>query len=226
MGVHEGTREACVQSSDRVDTEILLSTKEIRDSESRGGTAAGYEIIGIVILFFLGLNLQGVAGGSALSFDRGGFVFRVSTAMVVGVMLERLLSGGYYFSSTMLPTGRPVGLARFIVVIEVARGFIRCFTLGIRLLANMLVGQILLFIWISVVTSVFFLLTSLDLSWYLMVWVYLFVGPVIFVGSLAFCYEMFVYFFQSFLFGMLLLFYFEDRPHARQVSLHNQSAVV
>lgn len=101
---------------------------------------------GMVIIFFLlALNLQGVAGGARLRLDRGGVVFGCSFGVIVGVMLEGVVRSLLTWRTILLPAGRPILLASFIVVMELLSGVIRCFTLGIRLLANLLVGQILLF---------------------------------------------------------------------------------
>ena len=95
IGRQERGREAIREGT--IAPEILLSVKELRDEEqirSNGGTVAvGAGLCSCVISLLLALNIQGVAGGAAGMFDRGGFVFRLASVGILGVMLESLSSG-------------------------------------------------------------------------------------------------------------------------------------
>lgn len=121
-----------------------------------------------------------VFGG--LSLLRGGLVLGVRSLIVCGLLVDRLpLFMGWCVS--LLPAGTPLALGAPVVGLEVLRFFLRLATLAIRLLANILVGGIIV---------------HLVFGGGVMVYVPL---------RLFFVYELMVFRFQSYLFGGLSLLY-------------------
>ena len=62
----------------------------------------------------------------------------------LSLFLPSVIKTPTLFLSHLVPKGTPVPLVPFIVLIELIRGIIRPFTLGIRLAANIIAGHLLL----------------------------------------------------------------------------------
>lgn len=62
----------------------------------------------------------------------------------LSLFLPSVIKTPTLFLSHLVPKGTPVPLVPFMVLIELIRGIIRPFTLGIRLAANMIAGHLLL----------------------------------------------------------------------------------
>jgi len=62
----------------------------------------------------------------------------------LGIVLFGLVSSLKHFLSHLIPVGTPIGLIRFIVIVEVLRNFIRPLALTFRLTANIMAGHLLI----------------------------------------------------------------------------------
>lgn len=62
----------------------------------------------------------------------------------ISLILPSIFNTPRLFLAHLVPKGTPVVLVPFIVVIELLRNFMRPFTLGIRLAANIVAGHLLL----------------------------------------------------------------------------------
>jgi len=147
-------------------------------------------------------------------------ILRISSFRILGVFFEQLFVCPYEFFGRLLPPGSPTALSFALFWIEVFGVCIRVLTLRIRLLANLLVGGILVYLWVGVATHLKGALTFLGgelifSPWGGTSWV------VILFSTLAFCwrwrfvglimaYEICVSGFQAFLYFRLILHYFRD----------------
>lgn len=212
--LYNRSMEAIGAGDDYIDIEIIQRLKQSRDSDlikAGGGAPSAHMFIGsVIILFWLGINLQSVGGGRPIRWDRGAIVFRISCSVVFAIIVEGVITRIFYWVGILLPAGSPAILAIFIVLIELLRSTIRTLTLGIRILANLLVGLILLFIWIRFFSiSYGFYYCCLSGRYIRIIFGVLYrIGFLFF--SFAFVYERLVYLFQAFLYGRLLSFYQEE----------------
>ena len=100
--------------------------------------------IPIIFLPLFLLNLGGliplIIGGTLSPI----LVFMAALPLFLSPLLSSLALNIKSWGSHLLPTGSPLALAPFLVVIELLRVIIRPLTLCIRLLANLLAGHIVL----------------------------------------------------------------------------------
>lgn len=114
----------------------------------------------ILSLFFFILfsNLIGLVPYSFTATSQIVLALSLSVAVWIGVTILGFQIHGITFFSLFVPTGTPLPLVPFLVIIELISYIARAFSLGIRLAANMIAGHILLkilstFIWKFIISS-------------------------------------------------------------------------
>jgi len=118
----------------------------------------------------------------------------LSFSFWLGVIIFRWVNSLKHFLSHLIPAGTPLGLIRFIVVVEILRNFIRPLALTFRLTANMMAGHLLM----SLIGGS---LISLQLGFFLL-------GSLI--QSLLVFIELGVSVIQAYVFSTLLLLYISE----------------
>lgn len=115
----------------------------------------------------------------------------------LGIIFFRLFKSFYGFLVHLIPVGTPLGLMRFIVVVEILSNLIRPIALAFRLTANMIAGHLLIRLMGGALLSLSFL--------------GLFVGS--FFQMLLVFMELGVSVIQSYVFSTLLLLYLSESEH-------------
>lgn len=143
-------------------------------------------------------NASGMIPGFETSTSEASltFFFSIST-MVTLILIGFSLHGVRYFS-ILLPSGTPLIMAPFIILIEFVSFIARAVSLGMRLFANMFAGHSLVkilmsFAWLFLTSALPFL--SL---------------PVFILLFIIFLMELGIAYLQSYVFGALSSMYFED----------------
>lgn len=119
----------------------------------------------ILILFF---NFLGMWPYSYTSTRQLNFCFFFSLIFWFSIIINNLYLKLAYFLPHLVPSGRPLILSQFIVLIESIRQVIRPLTLSVRLIANMTAGHLIIilcsgsFFFLSFVTFPLFLLLVLE----------------------------------------------------------------
>jgi ATP synthase subunit 6 len=72
------------------------------------------------------------------------FTFQIAFSLFFGITIINIVNNQFGFLKIFMPTGVPVFLVPFLVIIEVVSYLIRPFSLSVRLFANMLAGHTLL----------------------------------------------------------------------------------
>lgn len=93
--------------------------------------------------FILFSNLIGMIPYSFTTTSHFIVTFGVSVSIFIGVTIIGFQTHGIHFFSFLLPPGAPLGLAPFLVVIELVSYSFRAISLGVRLFANMMAGHTL-----------------------------------------------------------------------------------
>jgi F-type H+-transporting ATPase subunit a len=93
--------------------------------------------------FLLFSNLIGMIPYSFTTTSHLLITFSLSVSVFIGVTLIGFQIHGLHFFSFLLPPGAPLGLAPFLVVIELVSYSFRAISLGVRLFANMMAGHTL-----------------------------------------------------------------------------------
>jgi F-type H+-transporting ATPase subunit a len=111
-----------------------------------------------LFLFILFSNLIGLVPYSFTATSQIVLALSLSVAIFIGVTILGFQIHGITFFSLFVPTGTPLPLVPFLVVIELISYLARALSLGIRLAANMIAGHILLkilstFIWKFIISS-------------------------------------------------------------------------
>jgi len=124
-----------------------------------GGTNERYfPFIFSLFILILFSNLIGIIPYSFTATSQIVLALSLSVAIFIGVTILGLQGHGLTFFSLFIPTGTPLPLVPFLVVIELISYLARALSLGIRLAANMISGHILLkilstFIWNFITSS-------------------------------------------------------------------------
>lgn len=169
-----------IGASLRPDIKIIRLTGAPGSVRAWGLPSALAVVLGVISGFVFG----------GLRLLRGGLVLGVSSLVICGLLVDRLpLFIGWCVS--LLPAGTPLPLGGPVVGLEILSFFLRLATLAIRLLANILVGGIIVHL------------------------IFGGGGTVVFIPlRLFFVYELIVFCFQSYLFAGLSLLYLGERPNA------------
>ena len=131
-------------------------------------------------------------------------IFFLSFTLFMGINIRALLDKKFHFFSLFLPSGAPMVIAPFLVIIELISYVARVFSLAIRLFANMMAGHTLLKILIGF--SYLIIVDSLTNNW-----------PLFFVGLIPFFLvyiitflEVAIALLQAYVFTVLLCLYIKD----------------
>lgn len=103
-----------------------------------------FPIVATLFFFLLVANLVGMTLYSFTITSHVTIAFTLSFAFFIGVVIIGILIQKVSFLNTFVPSGAPVFLLPFLVLIEIISYFSRPFSLGIRLFANMMSGHTLL----------------------------------------------------------------------------------
>ena len=152
------------------------------------------DFIFYTILFF---NMLGLVPYSFTITSQLSFTLFMSTSFFVAINLIGIRVKGIKVFSLFLPSGVPLLISPFLILIEIVSYFARLFSLGIRLFANMMAGHAL----------------TIILSGYS--WVFLFNQIPVGIISLIIIYcvislEFMVAFLQAYVFTMLVGIYIND----------------
>lgn len=90
----------------------------------------------------------------------------LSVIVFIGVTIIGIKTHGIHWASFFVPSGSPLALVPLLVIIEFISYIARAFSLGIRLLANIVAGHILMnvistMIWIILTSGIFYAILSL-----------------------------------------------------------------
>jgi ATP synthase subunit 6 len=133
--------------------------------------------------------------------------FLFSSTMLFNVLLTAIKTHKYLFVNMFLPNGISIGIAPFLILIEILSFTTKVFSLAIRLFANTLAGHILLKILSGMVYTIAFYNFGALVSF-----LNIFIVLICFV---VFVLETFISLLQSYVFIMLSASYFKD-----VISLH------
>jgi ATP synthase subunit 6 len=159
-----------------------------------------YPFLVVLFLFLLVLNLVGMIPYTFTVTSHIIVTLALSFTFFFGTNLRAVLDMKWGFFGLFLPSGAPVAIMPFLIVVEVISYFARVASLAIRLFANMMAGHSLLKILIGFVYSIFFFDTvGLILGWV----------PFLLVFVITFL-EAGVALVQAYVFTILLCIYIKD----------------
>jgi len=116
-------------------------------------------------------------------------------------------NGFFPYLKSFLPSGTPMFLAPFIYLLEVISHFLRPFTLGVRLYANMYAGHIVLGVFAIFVDIAIHNLTPISAI----------VGTMsLAMQIIMYAFEVFVAFIQAYVFAILTAVYISGALHAKE----------
>lgn len=116
-------------------------------------------------------------------------------------------NGFFGYLKSFLPSGTPLFLAPFIYLLEVISHFLRPFTLGVRLYANMYAGHIVLGVFAIFVDIAIHNLTAVSAV----------VGTMsLGMQIIMYAFEVFVAFIQAYVFAILTAVYISGALHAKE----------
>lgn len=143
-------------------------------------------------------NALGMIPGSETITSDATVTFSLSIAIMISVILVGITIHNIRFFSVIYPTGTPIIMAPFIIIIELISYLARAVSLGMRLFANMFAGH----------SSVKILMSF---AWIFINSIMPIIGiPVLILIIAIFFMEIGIAYLQSYLFGALIGMYFED----------------
>jgi len=163
-------------------------------------------IIFNIFYFIYVVNIGGLVGYNLQLTSHIFVTFSISISIFLGIIIIGILNLKKKFINQFIPKDAPKILFPLLVVIETISYFIRPFTLGIRLFANMFSGHVLLFVIISFVIAI--IEKKLIISKILLL-----IFPLLllfFIMSL----ELLIMFLQAYVFIILVCVYLNDSLHA------------
>lgn len=161
---------------------------------------AYYPFLLVLFVFLLTVNMIGLIPYTFTVTSHITITLALSFTFFVGTNLRAILDQGFGFFGLFLPSGAPVAIAPFLIVVEVISYFARVARLAIRLFANMMAGHSLLKILIGFVYAIMFFDTiGLVLGWI----------PFVLVFVITFL-EAGVALVQAYVFTILMCIYIKD----------------
>jgi F-type H+-transporting ATPase subunit a len=164
-----------------------------------------------LFLFILFSNLIGLVPYSFAPFAQMALSIGFSCTILLGVTILGFIKHGVNFFSLFVPSGCPLFLVPFLVLIETVSYLARALSLGLRLGANLISGHILLKVLSSLTWTFFFSSGSL-------ISVLLAPLPILFLIAI-FALELGVAFLQAYVFVLLSMNYLNDA-----LCLHSESS--
>lgn len=155
-----------------------------------------------LFLFILFSNLIGLVPYSFAPFAQMALSIGFSCTILLGVTILGFIKHGVNFFSLFVPSGCPLFLVPFLVLIETVSYLARALSLGLRLGANLISGHILLKVLSSLTWTFFFSSGSL-------ISVLLAPLPILFLIAI-FALELGVAFLQAYVFVLLSMNYLND----------------
>lgn len=102
-----------------------------------------FPIVFATFTYILASNLIGMIPYSFTTTSHFLVTFSLSFSLFIGITCIGFLHHGLHFFSFLLPPGAPLGLAPFLVLMELVSYCFRAISLGVRLFANMMAGHTL-----------------------------------------------------------------------------------
>lgn len=170
---------------------------------------AGLQYFPLIFNTFLFIYIANITGfiGYNLQLTSHIFVtFSLSISLFLGLIILGIYTLKEKFLNQFQPKDSPAVLFPFLVCIETVSYFIRPFTLGIRLFANMFSGHVLLFVIISFV--IVLIEKKLIISKILIL-----ILPILLMFFIM-CLELLIVFLQAYVFVVLICVYLNDSLHA------------
>jgi len=164
-----------------------------------------FPLLFTLFTFILTCNMLGMIPISLTITSQLQFVLSLALGLFIGINIIGFLRHGLHFFSLLMPQGVPLGMAPFLVLIELISYIFRVISLTARLFANMMSGHCLMYILSSFVVSLFFLYNALSI---------LCVFPFIVVFCIVFL-ELAIACIQAYVFTVLIALYLHDA-----ISLH------
>jgi F-type H+-transporting ATPase subunit a len=160
----------------------------------------------LVFTFFVVamLNLVGMIPYAFTITSHIVVTFTLSFTLFIGINIRSILDKKLEFMALFLPSGAPIAIAPFLVIIELISYIARVFSLAIRLFANMMAGHTLLKILIGFAFTIG--AQSLSNNWFLLVAA---VIPFILVFVITFL-EVAIALLQGYVFTVLMALYIKD----------------
>ena len=157
-----------------------------------------------IFLVIVALNLVGMIPFSFTITSHIVVTFLLSFTIFIGINIRAILDKQLTFFGLFLPSGAPLIIAPFLVLIELISYIARVFSLAIRLFANMMAGHTLL----KILIGFSFLIGSQNLT---STWPLVMVAVVIFflVFVITFL-EVAIALLQGYVFTVLLCLYIKD----------------
>jgi len=162
-----------------------------------------FPLIFVLFTFLLTSNLIGMVPYGFTTTSHFIVTFGLSVSLFIGVTIIGFHTHGIHFFSLFLPPGAPLGLAPFLVIIEVVSYGFRAISLGVRLFANMLAGHTLVKILSGFAWSMMSFGGALQIAA---------VIPFVIVWALMFL-EIGVACLQAYVFAILTCIYLNDAIH-------------
>jgi ATP synthase subunit 6 len=157
-----------------------------------------------IFVVIASLNLVGMIPYAFTITSHIIMTFALSFILFVGINVRAVIDKGLSFFGLFLPSGAPLVIAPFLVVIELISYIARVFSLAIRLFANMMAGHTLL----KILIGFSFLIASQNIT---SSWPLLFVAfiPFFLVFLITFL-EVAIALLQGYVFTVLLCLYIKD----------------
>lgn len=147
--------------------EIFYETMNDLTKENIGKKGGKYfPFIFTLFIFILVLNLFGVIPYTFSPTAHIAITFGLSLSIFIGVTLLGLVNHGFNYFSMFMPAGSPLGLAPFLIIIEIISHTAKAISLGVRLAANITAGHILFsifsgFVWTMLTAGGIIMLASI-----------------------------------------------------------------
>ena len=103
-----------------------------------------FPIVFTVFLFILSCNLTGMIPYSFTVTSHIVVTLGLAMGLFIGINIIGLQTHGLHFFSLFFPAGVPVGMAPFLVLVELIGYLFRVISIALRLFANMMAGHSLL----------------------------------------------------------------------------------
>lgn len=153
-----------------------------------------------LFLFILFANILGMTLYSFTVTSHGIITFSLAFIFFIGIVIIGIVTQKIKFLNTFIPSGSPLYLLPFMVVIEIISYLSRPFSLAIRLFANMMSGHTLL----AILANFTFVLSKKNL-------LIAFIPFVLIVGIIGL--EAMIAILQAYVFTVLLCIYLKDSIH-------------